>query len=173
VAGPAAARDGGIECLLEWRPVKAGDVFYSPAGTIHAIGGGLSLVEIQQNLDLTYRLYDYGRPRELHLDEGMKVADPGPWTLPFAPIHAGPRTILAADRAFVLERWTPEGDGAADLPEGTVLIPLATGGAIDGEALEAGTVWAGEGRVAIGGPADLLAAYPGSAARDPILELGA
>src|SRR5437764_1289053 len=82
------------------RRVRAGEFFYSPAGTIHAIGGGLSLIEIQQNLDLTYRLYDYGRPRELHLDEGVAVADPGPWSLPFAPIREGPRTILAAGRAF-------------------------------------------------------------------------
>jgi mannose-6-phosphate isomerase len=166
-----AARDGGIEHLLDWRRVRAGEIFYSPAGTIHAIGGGLSLIEIQQNLDLTYRLYDYGRPRELHLDEGVAVADPAPWSQPFAPVHDGPRTILAAGHAFVLERWTTDGDAAAALPEGSVLIPLTVGGAIDGETLEAGSVWAAEGSVAIAGPADLLVAYPGGAARDSILEL--
>jgi mannose-6-phosphate isomerase len=58
----AAALDGSIEQLLDWHPAKAGDVFFSPAGTVHALGAGLTLVEIQQNLDLTYRLYDYGRP---------------------------------------------------------------------------------------------------------------
>jgi mannose-6-phosphate isomerase len=167
-----AALDGSIAQLLDWRPVRAGEIFYSPAGTVHAIGGGLSLIEIQQNLDLTYRLYDYGRPRELHLEEGVTVADPGPWTRPFEPIHDGPRTILAAGHAFVLERWTTGGDALAALPEASLLIPLAPGGTIDGEALEAGTVWAAESRVAIGGPADLLAAYPGAIARDSILELG-
>ncbi|MDE2562141.1 MAG: class I mannose-6-phosphate isomerase [Sphingomonadales bacterium] len=70
----AAALDGSIEDLLAWHPAKAGDFFYIPAGTVHAIGGGLSLIEIQQNSDITYRLYDYGRPRELHLDAGMAVA---------------------------------------------------------------------------------------------------
>lgn len=70
----AAALDGSIEDLLEWHPVKAGDFFYLPAGTVHAIGPGLTLVEVQQNSDITYRLYDYGRPRELHLDEGVAVA---------------------------------------------------------------------------------------------------
>lgn len=70
-----AALDGSIEGLLEWHPVKAGDFFYLPAGTVHAIGPGLTLVEVQQNSDITYRLYDYGRPRELHLDEGLAVAD--------------------------------------------------------------------------------------------------
>lgn len=74
----AAALDGSIEALLGWHPVRAGDFFYIPAGTIHAIGGGLSLIEVQQNSDVTYRLYDYGRPRELHLDEALSVAALGP-----------------------------------------------------------------------------------------------
>ena len=69
-----AALDGSIEDLLVWHPVKAGDFFYIPANTVHAIGGGCSIIEIQQNSDITYRLYDYGRPRELHLDEAIGVA---------------------------------------------------------------------------------------------------
>ena len=70
----AAALDGSIEQLLTWYPVKPGDFFYIPAGTVHAIGPGLALIEIQQNSDITYRLFDYGRPRELHLEEGITVA---------------------------------------------------------------------------------------------------
>lgn len=72
-----AALDGSIEQLIDWKPVRAGDFFYVPAGTVHAIGGGLSLLEFQQNADVTYRLYDYGRPRELHLDDGIAVSRPG------------------------------------------------------------------------------------------------
>ena len=64
----AAARDGSIEGLMTWHEVEAGDFFYIPAGTVHAIGPGVSLIEVQQNCDITYRLYDYGRPRELHLE---------------------------------------------------------------------------------------------------------
>jgi len=155
-----AALDGGIERLLDWRPVSAGDVFYSPAGTIHAIGAGLSLVEIQQNLDLTYRLYDYGRPRELHLEEAVAVADPAPWAPPFEPVEAGPgRTVLAAGGAFVLERWTWAEGLAATVPEGSVLVPLAGG--------DSGSVLAADGRIELPGPIDLLAAYPG----DRVLEL--
>jgi mannose-6-phosphate isomerase len=71
-----AALDGSIEHLMDWRPVRAGDFFFVPAGTVHAIGAGISLLEFQQNSDVTYRLYDYGRPRELHLDDGMTVARP-------------------------------------------------------------------------------------------------
>ncbi len=70
----AAALDGSIEDLLVWHPVHPGDFFYIPANTVHAIGAGVSLIEVQQNSDVTYRLYDYGRPRELHLEEGMGVA---------------------------------------------------------------------------------------------------
>ena len=69
-----AALDGSIEALMEWHPVRGGDFFYIPAGTVHAIGAGISLIEVQQNSDITYRLYDYGRPRELHLSEGSAVA---------------------------------------------------------------------------------------------------
>ncbi|MHA6332458.1 class I mannose-6-phosphate isomerase [Qipengyuania sp. CAU 1752] len=74
-----AALDGSIEDLLAWHEVKAGDFFYLPAGTIHAIGPGISLIEVQQNSDITYRLYDYGRPRELHLDLALEVARPEPY----------------------------------------------------------------------------------------------
>lgn len=75
----AAALDGSIEQLMQWHEVVPGDFFYIPAGTVHAIGAGISLIEVQQNSDITYRLYDYGRPRELHLDEGMAVAHGAPY----------------------------------------------------------------------------------------------
>jgi len=74
-----AALDGSIEQMLEWHDVKAGDFFYIPANTVHAIGGGCSIIEIQQNSDITYRLYDYGRPRELHLEESVRVAKGQPY----------------------------------------------------------------------------------------------
>lgn len=80
-----AALDGSIQGLLDWKTVRAGDFFYVPAGTVHAIGAGLSLIEVQQQSDTTYRLYDYGRPRELHLEDAIDVADGGP----YAPEHAG------------------------------------------------------------------------------------
>ena len=75
----AAALDGSIEGLLDWRRVRAGDFFFVPAGTIHAIGPGVKLIEVQQDADVTYRLYDYGRPRELHLDDALAVASLEPY----------------------------------------------------------------------------------------------
>ena len=73
----SAALDGSIEGLIDWKPVSAGDFFFVSAGTIHAIGPGISLLEFQQNVDVTYRLYDYGRPRELHLDDAVSVSRRG------------------------------------------------------------------------------------------------
>ncbi|MFD2579466.1 class I mannose-6-phosphate isomerase [Novosphingobium colocasiae] len=70
----AAALDGSIEDLMVWHAVKPGDFFYIPANTVHAIGAGVTVIEVQQNSDITYRLFDYGRPRELHLEEGIAVA---------------------------------------------------------------------------------------------------
>ncbi len=74
-----AALDGSIEALMEWHPVTPGDFFYIPANTVHAIGAGVSLIEVQQTSEVTYRLYDYGRPRELHLDEAVAVARGEPY----------------------------------------------------------------------------------------------
>ena len=77
-----ASKSGEIEQLLNWVDVRPGDCVFTPAGTIHAIGGGLALVEVQQHSDVTYRLYDYGRPRELHLERGVEVSVPGPYRPP-------------------------------------------------------------------------------------------
>jgi mannose-6-phosphate isomerase len=66
-----AIGDKRAEELLNWVDVHAGDVLYIAAGTVHTIGGGMILVETQQTSDITYRLYDYGRPRELHIAEGL------------------------------------------------------------------------------------------------------
>ncbi len=66
---------GEIEHLLRWVDVSPGETYFIPAGTVHAIGAGIALCEIQQHSDVTYRLYDYGRPRELHLDKALQVAD--------------------------------------------------------------------------------------------------
>ena len=75
-----AVADGTVEELLSFKTVKPGDVYFIPSGTIHAIGAGVVIFEIQQNSTLTYRLYDYmrrdkdGNLRELHVDKAMKVS---------------------------------------------------------------------------------------------------
>jgi mannose-6-phosphate isomerase len=163
----AAALDGTIEALLDWKPVKAGDFIYAPSGTIHAIGGGITLIETQQNSETTYRLYDYGSDRELHLDAGIAVADP----VPFVP-HPIPgrvaegRVILVEGPKFVLERWQG-GHRAISLPAGVTgwLIPIAGEGVVDGVAWRAGDCVTVEGSAQIEASvgSDLLFAYPGTA----------
>ena len=69
-----AARTGGLERLLNWMPVKPGETYFTPAHTVHAIGAGIVLFEIQQNSDVTYRLWDYGRPREIHVEKAVAIA---------------------------------------------------------------------------------------------------
>jgi len=70
-----ASLSGAIMDLLHWVEVQPGETYYVPAGTIHAVGAGVALCEIQQVSDITYRLYDYGRARELHLDHGVAVSE--------------------------------------------------------------------------------------------------
>jgi len=96
----AAALDGSIEKLIDWRPVKAGDFFYVSAGTIHAIGGGISLLEFQQNSGATFRLYDYGRERSLHLDDAVAVANRGPYVEPTDHFEKGDNRILVSGPHF-------------------------------------------------------------------------
>jgi mannose-6-phosphate isomerase len=66
-----AIGDHTLEAMLEQVPVVKGDMIFVDAGTVHAIGPGVVLLETQQTSDITYRLYDYGRPRELHIDRGL------------------------------------------------------------------------------------------------------
>lgn len=69
----ASIADGTMEDLLDQVPVSVGDMLFVDAGTVHAIGPGVVLLETQQTSDITYRLYDYGRARELHLKQGIAV----------------------------------------------------------------------------------------------------
>ncbi len=108
----AAAEDGTLPALMRRVPVRPGDVVVNPAGTVHAVGAGLLLYEVQQSSDLTYRLFDYGRvdasgrPRELHLDKGLDVAhlSAAPAELPRPPeAEPGRWRRLVARPEFVLD----------------------------------------------------------------------
>jgi mannose-6-phosphate isomerase len=101
----AAIRDGSIAALAQWRSVAKGDIIFVPAGTIHAIGAGIVLAEIQQHSDATFRLFDYGRQRQLHEDSAVAVSDAGPAQAQAAPRRlTAVRTALIASPHFVLER---------------------------------------------------------------------
>lgn len=89
----AAIADGSVENHLQKVPVKKGDLFFIEAGTIHAIGAGALIAEIQENSNLTYRLYDYnrvdknGKKRELHIDKAMAVSNLSSSAEPKQPIR--------------------------------------------------------------------------------------
>jgi mannose-6-phosphate isomerase len=155
----AAALDGSIENLLNWIPVRAGDTVFIPAGTIHAIGAGLAVVEIQQDSDITYRLYDYGRGRELHLDRGLEVSDLNPWTGELR--RRGP--VLADCPYFRLElHEAGEASTAGPYPAPAWILFPSGEGTIGGAPWRQGEVWlldAGETAAFRSNGAGYLAGY--------------
>jgi mannose-6-phosphate isomerase len=106
-----AIRESRMEHLLNWVDVHAGDMIYADAGTVHAIGPGAVIVETQQNSDTTYRLYDYGRPRELHIEAGLKATKerthagkvaPGPAQSEPGKTHVN----LVTSPCFIVDKFT-------------------------------------------------------------------
>jgi mannose-6-phosphate isomerase len=77
----AQPNEGAVESLLTYVPVKKGDFIHIPAGVVHALCAGIIVYEVQQNIDITYRLYDYnrpgldGKPRELHIAQALEIID--------------------------------------------------------------------------------------------------
>ena len=107
----AAIADGTMEELLEWVPVSVGDMLFVDAGTVHAIGPGVVLLETQQTSDVTYRLYDYGRPRELHLEKGLQVMKTKTAAGKVAPKRMDGFTRLIEQKYFVVDRFDVEAGG--------------------------------------------------------------
>jgi mannose-6-phosphate isomerase len=163
----AAALDGSIVDLMHWHPCTVGDVFFTPAGTIHAIGGGVMLFEVQQNLDLTYRLYDYGRPRELHLDDALAVVDLSAWNPPAPPVHlAAGHELLVAGPGFVLERVQAGRGRLAPPVTGPLWVSVIDGSFAFGDGTASvGDVWQVTAPVDVTGQGQLLLAYAGA---DPV-----
>jgi len=101
----AAVADGSMESLMQMVPVEVGDMIFVDAGTVHAIGPGVVLLETQQTCDVTYRLYDYGRPRELHLEQGLAVTKLHTAAGKVAPIAMDGFTRVIAQKYFVVDRF--------------------------------------------------------------------
>ena len=129
-----SALSGEIENLLEWFEARPGDTFFIPAGTVHAIGAGITLCEIQQWSDVTYRLFDYGRPRELHLNEAARVSrlDPHPAR------QTAREGVLVSCPFFTTEKIRIEGEGR--VKAGTMIL-LDGSLNIGGQTAKAGEAW--------------------------------
>ena len=145
-----AIKDKRAEFLLNWVMLKPGDMIYVDAGTVHTIGPGSILVETQQNSDTTYRLYDYGRPRELHVREGLdamkertragKVRRTGsgdPAGLIFSPCFLVNKYTLAGK-----ESWT--GASTSDWNTVHVLVALDGCGVVEATGMQSVTFARGE-----------------------------
>lgn len=131
-----ATATGEVEQLLNWIPVHAGDTYFTPAHTVHAIGAGIVLCEIQQNSDVTYRLWDYGRPRELHVKQAVAIAD--------LTVHPGAtREPQVRSKHFITERLdlAAGSEYRPDAQECQLLICIGGNGRIGKQAVKAGEVW--------------------------------
>jgi mannose-6-phosphate isomerase len=171
----AAIADGSIVDMVQWRPVQRGDVYSVSAGTVHAIGAGIVLVEIQQRSDATFRIFDYERQRDLHVENALAVADLGPAEEQSPPEElSDSRTALIASQYFVLEKISlpPGSRWALHARRETWMLVLEGGGRIGITDVSMGDVMFVEAeRVDIQvGPDGLdgLLAYPGP---DPDLGL--
>jgi mannose-6-phosphate isomerase len=125
------SRSGEIVELLNWIPARAGDTFFAPAGQIHAIGGGLVLCEVQQPLDVTYRLHDFGRGRELHIEQAIQVSSLEPFE--------GAREFPVESAYFRTERLRV--NGSVLLPpraRNTIFVAMAGEGDVAGIPFRAG-----------------------------------
>jgi mannose-6-phosphate isomerase len=129
-----AGEDGSITDLVVWHAVSQGDSIFVPAGTIHAIGAGLVIAEIQQRSDATFRLFDHGRQRELHIENAILVADAGPAAFRVIPTRlTDTRTLLISNAHFMFERidLAPNSDWCLEAEEETWLL-VVNGGARTG-----------------------------------------
>jgi mannose-6-phosphate isomerase len=170
-------RNGSIADLVQWRPVSQGDTLFVPAGTIHAIGGGIVLAEIQQHSDATFRMFDYGRQRELNEDYAVAASDTGPAQMQSSSrCHTHNRELLIASQHLVLERISLPEDSSWALfaaPETWILVldghaAIGLAGASVGE-----VIFVGGDRTSIEvGPNGLsgLVAYPGPDPVDSLLQ---
>lgn len=130
-----AIEGGTLETLLHYVPVKAGDVFFIPAGLIHAIGGGILLAEVQQNCDTTYRVYDYNRRqadgslRQLHIDDAVKCAKHfTPEQIDALRYEKGDRNALADSAYFHVESVSVRGEREFSVDTGSFVSLLVTSG---------------------------------------------
>jgi mannose-6-phosphate isomerase len=112
----AAIIDGTLEDKLEMVPVAVGDMVFVDAGTVHAIGPGVTLLEVQQTCDVTYRLFDYGRPRELHLDDGLAVVKLKTAAGKVTPKQEEGFTRLIETEYFVVDRFEIAAEDTIEMP---------------------------------------------------------
>jgi mannose-6-phosphate isomerase len=123
---PAQIRAGiesaTLEDMLEMVPVHKNDMLFVDAGTVHAVGPGIVILETQQTSDLTYRMYDYGRPRELHLEKSLEALRLKTRAGKIPPQSVNGHSVLIDEKYFEIERWPLEAEKDASI------VAASTGG---------------------------------------------
>jgi mannose-6-phosphate isomerase len=121
----AAISAASLEDLLEMIPVHKHDMLFVDAGTVHAMGPGVVILEVQQTSDLTYRMYDYGRPRELHLEKSLEAMRLKTRAGKIPPRLIDGHTVLIDEKYFEIESWhLSRGDAPADLIANTGAVQM-------------------------------------------------
>jgi mannose-6-phosphate isomerase len=110
-----AVADHTMESLMVQVPVSVGDMVFVDAGTVHAIGPGVILLETQQTSDITYRLYDYGRPRELHVEKAIEATRYHTSAGKIAPKQQADSTLLIDQKYFAVDRFSQKAGSSVDL----------------------------------------------------------
>jgi len=100
-----------MDDLMSWLPVQQGEMIFVDAGTIHAIGPGMTLLETQQTSDITYRLYDYDRPRELHVEDALRAMKPHTRARKVAPVQQDGYVRLIQEQYFTVDRFSIKANG--------------------------------------------------------------
>jgi mannose-6-phosphate isomerase len=140
----AGVQDGSLESLLEMVPVKTGDMIFVDAGTVHAMGPGVVILETQQTSDLTYRMYDYGSARELHLEKSFAAMRLKTRAGKVPPRPVDGHFVLIDERYFRMERWPLQSRAAVALTARSPVVQMlfVTGGSLEisGDGFEAFTV---------------------------------
>jgi mannose-6-phosphate isomerase len=165
----AQIRDGTLESSLNVVPVSAGDMIFVDAGTVHAIWPGPILLETQQNCDLTYRMFDYGRPRELHVEKSLEATKLVTRAGKIAPQAFADRTILINADYFHVERIPVSGtrpggtlQSTSEMTPGLAYLFAAAGsGRISGAGFEAVDL-----------PANAVAVIPATSPEFAVEDLG-
>lgn len=162
-----AVADGTVEELLSFKTVKPGDVYFIPSGTIHAIGAGVVIFEIQQNSTLTYRLYDYmrrdkeGNLRELHVDKAMKVSLLEPYKE--AEFDTDDKSVIGKCEYFETRKYSlnfTKQNFNVEKDSYLSITCVKGEGTIEGEKITCGDTFfipAGEGEVTVEGKLDIIA----------------
>ena len=122
--------DGTLEAMMEQVPVAAGDMVFVDAGTVHAIGPGVVMLETQQTSDVTYRLFDYGRPRELHLERGLAVMKEETAAGKVAPRAMEGFVRLIEQRYFVVDRFDLRDEVRITMPGAGCLVGIGGSGVV-------------------------------------------